>query len=571
LDQQNLEVGFLGCRVMLIDLSIRDIVLIDSVNMELAEGLCALTGETGAGKSILLDALGLALGERAESRLVRQGAAKAVVTAQFEVSSNAEVGRLLDEHDIDCNGELVLRRVLSVDGRSRAYINDQAVSIGLLRRLGERLVEVHGQHEGHGLLRVSTHRRVLDEYGGLTDVAGSCSEAYRRLRERISALEQAQERFAAAVEEEDYLRHVCAELETLSPQPGEEEKLAQRRALLRDGEQIAEVLKDASAEMAGADGVNDTLRRAQVKLERIAEKTLGRLDPVLTSLSNAAGELGEGIAQLEELMRDVVPDPARLEEVEDRWFALRDAARKHRVGVDELPGVLQRLAEKLASIEGGEAEIEELEAAVEKAQAAYRKKAMDLSDRRRAAARAFDNAVSSELPPLALEKAIFRTDVNTLDEADWGPDGMDRVRFQIATNPGQEPDELSRVASGGELSRIMLALKVVLAGTRDVDCMIFDEVDQGIGGAVADKVGERLARLSHDHQILVVTHSPQVAARADHHWRIQKAAAAGESRADVAVLDGDERREEIARMLAGAKITHEARAAADSLITAGRA
>jgi DNA repair protein RecN (Recombination protein N) len=555
---------------MLIDLSIRDIVLIDTVNLELADGLCALTGETGAGKSILLDALGLALGERAEARLVRQGAEKGVVTAQFDLAEGGVVSRMLSEHDIASNGELVLRRVLSVDGRSRAYVNDQAVSVGLLRQLGENLVEVHGQHEGHGLLRVSTHRQLLDDFGNLGAAATSCERTFDDMRRQQTALAEARERYERAAQEEDYLRHVLDELLQLAPQAGEEEELAQRRALLRDGEQIADVLRDAVAALDGSDGVAEGLRSAQVKLERIAEKTLGRLDPVLDALARAGNDLSEGLDQLDGLTRDLIPDPLKLEAAEERLFALREAARKHRVGVDDLPKVLQSVETRIAEIDSGDADSAQLVQTVGKAEESYRKKARKLSKDRRTAAEKFDAAVVGELPPLALDKARFHTRIDAMEEKEWGAGGIDRVRFQIATNPGQELDDLGRVASGGELSRVMLALKVVLAGSRAIDCMIFDEVDQGIGGAIADKVGERLARLSRDQQVLVVTHSPQVAARADHHWRIEKSAADEESRTDVSALDGDARREEIARMLAGAEITKEARAAADSLITAGR-
>ena len=556
---------------MLIDLSIRDIVLIDQVSLELANGLCALTGETGAGKSILLDALGLALGERAEARLVRQGADKGVVTALFELSADSEAGRLLTEHDIDCDGELVLRRVLSADGGSRAYINDQAVSIGLLRQLGERLVEVHGQHEGHGLLRVATHRQALDEFGGLTEQSKICARGYQEMHTAAQALAAARERLEQAAREEDYLRHVHAELSDLAPQVGEEAELAQLRALLRDGEQIADVLRDAGDSLSGMDGIDEKLRGIQGKLMRIVDKAQGRLDPVLDALSRAASDLNDGVEQLDRASRDLLPDPARLETAEERLFALREAARKHRVGVDELPRILAEMNARLAAIDGGEAELGRLAEAAQKAEESYRKAAQKLSKSRKAAAKKLDAAVSAELPPLALDKARFNTLIEPLQQDAWGPAGSDRIRFLIATNPGQELGDLNRVASGGELSRVMLALKVVLAGTRGVDCMIFDEVDQGIGGAVADMVGERLARLSQGQQILVVTHSPQVAARADHHWRIEKATVADQNRTDISVLDGDARREEIARMLAGAKITSEARAAADSLIAAGQA
>jgi DNA repair protein RecN (Recombination protein N) len=516
---------------MLSALSIRDIVLIDRADLEFSAGLVVLTGETGAGKSILLDALGLALGERAEARLVRQGVRQGSVSAEFDVSGTSGIATLLEEQGIPGGDTLILRRTLQADGRSRAFVNDEPVSVGFLRHLGETLVEVHGQHDGRGLLQPSTHRVLLDTYGHLNADVARCRKAYEAVSAAREALEAARERLDRARREEDYLRHVHAELEELGPVAGEEHELAQQRALLREGERIAEALQTADAALSGGDGADARLRTAQRAIERIADKAEGRLDRLVEALDRTGSELLEAMDQVQTVMGELGGDPARLSDVEDRLFALREAARKHRVTA--------------------------FAAAVE-----------TLSAARRDAAARLDKAVAVELPPLALEKAVFGTSVERREPGHWSGEGGDDVLFRIATNPGQTPDALNRVASGGEMARVMLAIKVALAETRDVRAMIFDEVDQGIGGATADKVGERLARLAGGSQVLVVTHSPQVAARADHHWRIEKIEADGVARTIVRRLQSDERREEIARMLAGAEVTDEARAAAERLLVA---
>ncbi|HZD26704.1 MAG TPA: DNA repair protein RecN, partial [Alphaproteobacteria bacterium] len=467
--------------------------------------------------------------------------------------------------------ELVLRRVLSADGRSRAFVNEQPVAVALLRELGDALVEVHGQHDGRGLLQASRHRALLDAYGRLEAMVEECRAAWRALRTAEEALAGAEAGLRAAQAEEDYLRHVSQELDALDPQPGEEEELAQTRALLREVEKIGAALREAEAALSEGDAADTRIRLAQRALERAADKAQGRLDPVLEALDRTAAELAESLAQLEAVERELDTDPRRLEQVEERLFDLREISRKHRTTVDALPALRDDFAARLAALDGGARQIEGLRAEAREARARYRERAEALSKARAAAARRLDAAVLKELAPLALDKARFETRVARRDEADWGPDGLDQVAFAIATNPGQALDALNRVASGGELSRVMLALKVALAQTRDAHVMIFDEVDQGIGGAVADKVGERLARLAGDAQVLVVTHSPQVAARADHHWRIVKQEMDGAARTGVQALEDEARRDEIARMLAGATVTSEARAAADSLILAGRA
>ncbi len=560
---------------MLSALSIADIVLIDRLDLDLQTGLCVLTGETGAGKSILLDALGLALGRRGGAGLVRKGAARGTVVATFDPPGNHPVWDLLRQQDLDVEDGLILRRQIAADGRGRAYVNDQAISTAMLRQLGETLVEVHGQHDERGLLNAAGHRALLDAYGSLEAQVRGCAKAYETMRQAADALVEARAALDAARQEEDYLRHVCAELEALDPKPGDEDELDRTRTLLRQGEKIAEALRDAQGALhgdsgggGGDNGVEQRLRIAQRALQRVAESAGGALDDAIEGLERAAVEAMEGIEAVADAARSLDLDPARLETVEERLFALREAARKHRTSTDGLAALRDDFARRLDSIDNGGQRLAALEAAAAAAREDYLKAADMLSRGRAKAAKKLDRAMAGELPPLALDKATFQTVLERREEDAWSGDGWDRVAFHIATNPGSAPGPLNKVASGGELSRVMLALKVALAQNREPASLIFDEVDSGIGGAVADKVGERLARLADETQVIVVTHSPQVAARASHHWRIVKQAAGGDTRTSVEDLDPERRREEIARMLAGAKITDEARAAADSLLQA---
>jgi DNA repair protein RecN (Recombination protein N) len=555
---------------MLVALSIRDVVLIERLGLSPRPGLCVLTGETGAGKSILLDSLGLALGARADSGLVRHGADQASVTAEFDLAPGHGAVDILREQGLDVEDTLVLRRVLTADGRSRAFVNDQAVGVGLLRRIGETLVEVHGQFETHGLLNAQTHRGVLDAYAGLALDAERVAAAWRAWRQVEAAREQAAADAARARAEEEYLRHAVAELDALDPREGEEEELAQTRTVLMHREKVVEAMSAAHAELAGERGAERAVAGAMRMLGRIADKAGGRLDPVVAALDRAGAELAEATAALEAASSDVDLDPRALEKLEERLFALRAAARKHQTDADTLPGLREDMGRRLALIEDQGGQLGQLARKAELTRAEYVGAAEALMGRRRDAAAGLDAAVAAELPPLKLDKARFSTQVERIaDEGGWGPDGIDRVQFQVATNPGSPPGPLNRIASGGELARFMLALKVVLAQVGTVPTLVFDEVDTGIGGAVADAVGERLARLGRDLQVLVVTHSPQVAARGAHHWRVQKAAQGDRVATTVVQLSEEERREEIARMLSGASITQAARAAADSLI-AGR-
>jgi len=554
---------------MLASLTIRDVVLIERLTLSFRRGLCALTGETGAGKSILLDALGLALGARAESGLVRHGADQAAVIAEFELSGDHPALAILKEQGLEADEHLVVRRTVSADGRSRAWVNDQPVGVGLLKKLGEELVEVHGQFDTHGLLNPQTHRGVLDAYAGLANQAAQVAAAHRAWRQVEDARHSAAAEIARARSEEEYLRHAVAELDALAPKPGEEAELADTRAVLMHREKLVDGMNAAHAELSGDRGVERALSSAIRTLSRIADKAGGTLDPVIAALDRAATEAGEAIAALQSASSGVDMDPRALEKLEERLFALRAAARKHGVDVDTLAALRDDMAGRLLLIEDQGDLLARLAKESELARGAYRSAAETLSAARQEAAGRLDVAVAAELTPLKLDRAKFRTLVESLGEAEWTAAGTDRIAFQVATNPGAPAGALNKIASGGELARFMLALKVVLAQTSTVGTLVFDEVDTGIGGAVAAAVGERLEKLGHGLQILVVTHSPQVAARGAVHLKVQKSLKGEQVTTGVAELDGDERREEIARMLSGATVTAEARAAADSLI-AGR-
>ncbi|WP_428246254.1 DNA repair protein RecN [Ferrovibrio sp.] len=560
---------------MLTHLSIRDIVLIERLELHVSNGLGVLTGETGAGKSILLDALGLALGRRADAGLVRAGAAQGVVTAAFEVADKHPAFALLAEQGLEVAEDgIVLRRVVTVDGKSRAFVNDQAVSVGLLRRLGDTLVEIHGQNDEQGLIDSAVHRALLDDYAGLSRDAEALKGRYRAFRDAEAALREAETAAEQARRDEDYLRHVVAELEDLKPLSGEEEELAGQRSLLQAGEKLAVAMQEAEAALLGGErgggGVEARLRTSLRALERVADRAPDQVAAASQAAEAALDAVARYAQELEATARRLDLDPQKLERVEERLFALRAAARKHGVPVGDLARLTEQFAERLALIDNQAASLGKLAKAASEARAAFSAGAEALSTARRKAAAKLDKAVAAELGPLKLGAAKFQTAVDTLPPEQWTSDGADRVTFQAATNPGTAPGSLAKIASGGELSRFMLALRVVLAGRGDAGTLIFDEVDRGVGGATAAAVGERLARLAGKVQVLVVTHSPQVAAKGGEHWRIAKREA-GPAKArttitEVAPLSSDERREEIARMLAGATITDAARAAADDLL-----
>lgn len=548
---------------MLTGLTIRDVVLVDRLELSPLPGLGVLTGETGAGKSILLDALGLALGARADAALVRAGASQAVVAAEFTPPARHPAWGLLDEQGIAHEGTIVLRRVLGADGRSRAFVNDQPVGVALLKQIGDTLVEIQGQFEQRGLLDAASHRALLDAFGGHAAELAAVGEAWRRWQVAAAARREAEDELARARAEEDWLRHTVEELSALDPQEGEEEALAEQRALLAGREKLLEAASAAAGDIAAAERA---LAGAARQLERAEARSPGLLGKALAAAERALVEAREAAAQIEAANRAIDLDPRALEKVEERLYALRGLARKHNVPVDGLKPLAQRLAERLAALDSGGVELARLAREEAAARQAYLAAAEELSARRLAAAAALDAAVARELPPLKLEKARFRTDVATLDESEWGEAGRERVRFEVATNPGAAPGPLHKIASGGELARFLLALKVVLAKDQRLPTLVFDEVDSGIGGAVASAVGDRLARLARKVQVLAVTHSPQVAAKAAWHWRVAKETRGGTTVARVEVLDPDARQEEIARMLAGTKVTAAARAAAASLM-----
>ncbi len=561
---------------MLSALSIRDVVLIERLDLSFGAGLTVLTGETGAGKSILLDSLGLALGARAETGLVRPGAEHASVTASFAPPEGHPICGLLAEQGLDAEDEVVLRRVLTKDGRSRAFINDQPVGVALLRRAGALLVEVQGQHEQIGLADPASHVAMLDAFGAPRPLRDATTAAWRDWRNALAELQAARAAIAEAERDEAWLRHAVEELAGLAPQEGEEERLANERQRLQQGERRAEAIAAALAELTPRDrrssGPAGSLRAASRALQRLVAPNqpdaVNPAAPAVAALERAEEALAEAESLLTRMSADADADPRLLEQAEERLFALRAVARKHAVTVPDLPALLDTLCTRLAALDTGAAEVAALEQAVGRAREAYQESAALLGRTRRIAATRLDRAVARELPPLRLGKARFHADVVALEEADWGPGGADLVRFLIATNPGQEFALLGRIASGGELSRLMLALKVVLSSGSPVPTLVFDEVDADVGGATAAAVGERLTRVAERVQVLVVTHSPQVAARGGAHLRVSKQATRGRAATMVDRLDARERREEIARMLAGETVTEAARAAADDLLGA---
>ncbi|MFN3522154.1 MAG: DNA repair protein RecN [Phenylobacterium sp.] len=565
---------------MLIGLWIRDVVLIEALDLSIGPGLTALTGETGAGKSIILDALGLAVGARADSGLVRRGASQAAVSAVFAPAPDHPVWAVLEEKGLDyrTDEDLILRRTLSADGRSRAFVNDQATSAGVLREIGERLLEVHGQHETVGLLDARTHRPLLDAFAGLGPHAAAVAARWKHWRAAQVRRDELAAQVAQAASEAEELSLRLAELDRLDPREGEETELAEARAVLGAAEKA---LGDIAGAREAFDGLSNRLAQAIRGLERARERAVqagagedgaavSRLIAASAAVDRVLIEAQEAEAAIDAAAGAFEFRPDDLEKTEERLFDLRGLARKLSVSVEELPPLRVRFAERLRAMESSEDELKAAEAAVAEARAAYRREAEALSQARRAAGETLAAAVMGELAPLKLDKARFRVAVEPLDEERAGPTGLDRVAFEIATNPGAPFGDLGAIASGGELARFALALKASLAGRGEgpQPLMIFDEVDQGVGGAVADAVGLRLKRLASTAQVLVVTHSPQVAARAEAHWRIAKSGDAERVRTAVEVLSAADREEEIARMLAGAEITDAARAAARALMHA---
>ena len=554
---------------MLVRLSIRDIILIDRLDIDFGSGLAALTGETGAGKSILLDAFALALGARGEAALVRHGAEQGQVIAAFEVAKGHPARRVLAANDlvVDADDELIVRRVQFADGRTRAFVNDQPVSVQVLRALGAALVEIHGQHDERAFVEAATHRALVDAFGGLEDDAAEVSRLWHEHRARKAAVEAHRAEVERAQREAEWLRHAVDELRRLAPETGEETALAERRAAMMQAEKVAEDLRATHEAISGPQSPVPPLATAVRRLERRAVQAPALIGPIVKALDAALSALDEARTHVEQALGVAQYDPPELERIEERLFALRAAGRKYNVPIDELAALTRRYEDDLALIDAGAERLKALEQEAQAAATRYREAAQALSAARARAAQALDKAVNAELKPLKLERAQFSTQIEAEGE---GPEGLDRIEFWVRTNPGTRPGPLMKVASGGELARFLLALKVVLADRGSAPTLIFDEVDTGVGGAIADAIGVRLARLASGVQVIAVTHAPQVAARADRHYLITKDALAKGKRVATRVVElkAERRREEIARMLAGAEITAEARAAAERLIRA---
>ena len=551
---------------MLVQLSIRDIVLIDRLDLTFAEGLSVLTGETGAGKSILLDATSLALGARGDAALVRHGQDQGQVTAVFDVPLAHPARRIAAAADIDTEGDMILRRVQLADGRTRAFVNDQAVSVQVLRAIGGALVEIHGQHADRALIEPETHRAVVDAYGGLGSEVEAVRAAWKGWREARKAVEEAQARLAKARADGDFLRHAVEELTSLRPEAGEETDLAGRRQAMMASEKIASDLADAMDVLAGPGSAVPSLAAAWRRLERRAAQAPALVEPIVKAFGEALDRIEDARAAVEAAQRAAEFDPRELERIEERLFALRAASRKYAVPVEGLADLAARYLADVSALDAGEDRLVALQAAATAAEAAYGKAAATLSAKRKAAAKKLDTAVNAELGPLKLGSARFMTE---LAADGFGAEGIDRAEFWVQTNPGTRPGPMMKVASGGELSRFMLALKVVLADQGSAPTLVFDEIDTGVGGAVADAIGQRLARLGARVQVLSVTHAPQVAAKATRHYLIAKETTGKSAATRVKPLGFDLRREELARMLAGETITDEARAAAEKLLTVG--
>lgn len=555
---------------MLVQLSIRDIVLIERLDLGFEAGLSVLTGETGAGKSILLDSLSLALGGRGDGGLVRHGEDKGQVTATFEVGMDHPARLLLRENGLDDDGDLIFRRVQSADGRTKAYVNDQAVSVQMMRQLGQHLVEIHGQHDDRALVDTNAHRALLDAFAGLSDEVVSVQGLYRTWKDAERGLKVHRAKVEAAAREADYLRSSVEELEALSPRDGEEEELAERRSVMQKSERIAGDIAEASEFLNGNASPVPIIASMMRRLERKSHEAPGLLEDTVQLLDAALDNLSNAQMEVEAALRRTEFDPRELERVEERLFALRAAGRKYSVPVSDLPALAERMVTDLADLDAGEEKLAKLEAQLGVVKADFDRAALSLSDKRRNAAAALSEAVMAELPALKLERARFTVEV-TSDASSATADGIDVVEFHVQTNPGTRPGPIMKVASGGELSRFLLALKVALADRGSAPTLVFDEIDTGVGGAVADAIGQRLKRLSKTVQVLSVTHAPQVAARASTHLLIAKGPAGdGTERiaTRVATMQPEHRTEEIARMLAGASVTDEARAAAARLLAA---
>jgi DNA repair protein RecN (Recombination protein N) len=555
---------------MLRTLSIRNILLIEQLDLSFDSGLCVLTGETGSGKSILLDALSLALGARGNTELISLGADQSTVVAEFEVSETEVINTILFEYGISIDQNFTLRRVVAADGRSRAFIDDQPVSVTLLRQVGCLLVEVHGQLEAHGLLDQTTHRHFVDAYGDYQDLLDSVSSTFKAWRIAIDTYDKAKLNVEMTTREEAFIKHAVNELTLLDPKKDEEQKLANKRNFLMNAEKSIEILQEVSAELEQANGIERTLRTVIQKVQKIANNGGGQFDNAIAALERALIETNDGVSELERLSNVINLDPEELEEIEERLFKLRSLARKHNVDVEYLPDLLIEMSEKLSSLDDSTNFLEALLNDVGQAKEEYITISSKLTKERKKTIAKLNSIITQELKPLKLEAASFHTRLVTLEESAWNEYGIENIIFEVKTNPNTEPGPINKVASGGELARITLALKVVLARAYAIPTVIFDEVDAGIGGAAAAAVGSRLNNLARESQVLVVTHSPQVAALGNTHFQISKISDDKGNKTQVKIISESIRVEEIARMLSGANVSDEARAAAVSLLKPGR-
>ena len=547
---------------MLKSLSIRNVVLIDSLDIDFAKGLIVLSGETGAGKSILLDSLGILLGNRADSSLIRSGTDKLSVTGVFEAQPQNKIYEIAKEYELEIDGDIIIKRTITADGKNKILFNDQIITLKLLKELAQNLVEIHGQHDNQGLLNPSTHREILDNYGTYSECLNATQKSYMKYMKAVDELNDKENKFNKAREDEENLKHWVQELQKMNPKKGEEELLRIRRNELMNAEKIIERLNSAYTSLNNGIPAADSISKALNAIARANEIVNDKYKEVEQNLENALFSLNEAAEKIETYSADISLNQNEIDDIETRLFALRNLAKKHQTEIDLLPEKLEELTEMLNSLQQGEDNLIELKKEVENLRAEYTKYAEKLSENRKKTAKTLDKCITKELPPLKMEKAIFQTSIKQKSETDWSEKGWDSVCFEVSTNPNTPLGPLNKIASGGELSRFMLALKVNLAQNNSQETLIFDEIDAGIGGATAEAVGERLSRLSKNEQVLVVTHSPQVAAFSDEHYKVEKETVNNITTTKLTKLNKEGKIEEIARMLAGEIITKEARAAA---------
>jgi len=551
---------------MLKSLSIRNVVLIDSLDIDFSKGLVVLSGETGAGKSILLDSLGLLLGRRAETSLIRNGKDKLSVTGVFEASPENKIYALAQEYDLEIDGDIIIKRTITADGKNKILFNDQIITLKLLKELAENLIEIHGQHDNQGLLNPAYHGEILDNYGAYDKALKNTQESYITYKELLKEYTQKEELLNKARLDEQNLRHWVQELQKAAPQKGEEEELKQRRSELMNAEKIIDKLNSAYAVLNGANSVTDNVSKARNAISRANEIVNNKYAEIEQNLENALYAINDAIESIEASSADISLNQNEIDNIETRLYLLHDLAKKHRTEVDLLPEKLEELSLMLQNLEAGEDNLSDLKKEVSISREKYIKAAEELSQQRQKVGKNLDKNVLKELTPLKMEKAVFQTTITRKTEDSWSAKGWDNICFEVSTNPNTPLGPLNKIASGGELSRFMLALKVNLAQTNSQETLIFDEIDTGIGGATAEAVGERLSKLSKIEQVFVVTHSPQVASFSDEHFKVTKQTVDNITTTHLTKLDKKGKTEEIARMLAGETITNEARAAAQVLL-----